>query len=279
MTDPRAQRRDALIARLQTAKGAPLIMGVLNITPDSFSDGGAFLDPAEAIAHAHAMVHDGAAIIDIGGESTRPGAAQVAAADELARVIPVVRGLADEVDAALSIDTCKAPIAYAAASAGAVVINDVSGLKRDPDLARAASDTDSLVVITYNRGAVDANINLVDDMRAFCNRAIEFAKDAGVREEHILLDAGIGFAKTFEQNFLALARLDVLLDYGYPVLVGASRKSFIGRLTNAPVGDRLGGTIAAHLVAARAGVSVLRVHDVAAHHQALAVIEAIGAAG
>ena len=276
--ETRIQRSESLTSRLEAAKGAPLIMGVLNLTPDSFSDGGAFLNLADAIIQAKAMIHDGAFIIDVGGESTRPGATPVAEADELARVLPVVSALTREANAVLSIDTYKAPVARAAALAGAVMINDISGLTRDSAMARTAAETESLLVITYNRGEANDAINLVDDMRAFCDHALAAAHDAGIPDRHVLLDPGIGFAKTFEQNFLLLARLDALLDYGRPVLVGASRKRFIGRLTDAAVGERLGGTIAAHLAATRAGASVIRVHDVAAHRQAFAVTEAIGAA-
>ncbi len=268
----REAQRDAFLDR---ARREILIMGILNTTPDSFSDGGQFDALDAALARAAEMEREGVDVVDIGGESTRPGAAPVPEVEEWARVIPVVRGLHERSDTPLSIDTYKSGVARAAADVGAAIVNDVWGFTRDPDMARIVAETESAAVITYNRGEADDAINLVDDLRAFFDRVLSRAQEAGVPRERIVLDPGVGFSKTYEQNFEVLRRLDVLLDYGLPVLVGLSRKSFIGRLTGAAVDQRLSGSLAAHLACVHRGASVLRVHDVAAHKQALAVYTAI----
>lgn len=273
MLERRMSIRDTLLSR---AKREPIIMGILNVTPDSFSDGGQYLEPQQAVHRALEMRTEGADILDIGGESTRPGSIPVSMPDELARVGSVIAAVCDACDTPVSIDTYKAAVARAAAKAGAVLINDVWGMTRDRDMAQAVSETECAVVVTYNRGQIDATITLVDDMRAFFDRSLEIADAAGIPRDHIILDPGLGFSKTYEQNFEALARLDTLKDYGLPVLVGVSRKSFIGRLLNRTVDNRLAGTIAANLAALQAGASIIRVHDVAAHHDALALLDAIG---
>jgi dihydropteroate synthase len=272
----RARLRDEFLAR---AGRQVLIMGILNVTPDSFSDGGRFVDAPAALAQAATMVNDGADIIDVGGESTRPGATEVSAAHETARVLSVIPALCEDPTRIVSIDTYKASVARAAAGAGAVIVNDVWGMVRDDDMAVAVADTGSAVVVTYNRGNADAGLNLVDDMRAFFDDAFAMARKAGIPREHVVLDPGVGFGKTFEQNFGVLARLDVLADYGVPVLVGVSRKSFIGKLLNREVGDRLTGSLAAGLASVQRGASILRVHDVAAHADALKMWTAIEEAG
>jgi dihydropteroate synthase len=272
----RAELRDDILAR---ARAQVLVMGILNVTPDSFSDGGQFVDAPAALAQAAAMATDGADILDVGGESTRPGATKVSAADETARVLSVIPALCEDPTRIVSVDTYKASVARAAAGAGAVIINDVWGMTRDDDMARAVADTGSAVVVTYNRGKADAGLNLVDDMRAFFDDAFAMAREAGIPREHVIVDPGVGFGKTWEQNFGVLARLDVLLDFGVPVLVGVSRKSFIGKLLDREVGDRLIGSLAAGLASVQRGASMLRVHDVAAHADALKMWIAIDEAG
>ncbi len=265
--------RDDFLHKLSA--GRVLIMGILNVTPDSFSDGGQHNGLAAAIEHAERMRLEGADIIDIGGESTRPGAAEVAAEEEWRRVSGILASLAASSALPLSIDTYKASVAQKAAEAGAVIINDVWGLTRDPDLADVVADTGSLVVVTYNRGEADGSINLRDDMAGFFADTFREADAHAIPREHIILDPGVGFAKTYEQNFGVLAHLDVLADTGCPVLVGVSRKSFIGRLTERPADDRLIGTLAANLASVHRGASILRVHDVAEHREALTMMEAI----
>ena len=265
--------RDDFLHKLSA--GRVLIMGILNVTPDSFSDGGQHNGLAAAIEHAERMRLEGADIIDIGGESTRPGAAEVTAEEEWRRVAGILASLAASSALPLSIDTYKASVAQKAAEAGAVIINDVWGLTRDPDLADVVADTGSLVVVTYNRGEADGSINLRDDMAGFFADTFREADAHAIPREHIILDPGVGFAKTYEQNFGVLAHLDVLADTGCPVLVGVSRKSFIGRLTERPADDRLIGTLAANLDSVHRGASILRVHDVAEHREALTMLEAI----
>lgn len=265
--------RDQLLARL---KQGPLIMGVLNVTPDSFSDGGRYIEPGDALRRALEMCVEGADILDVGGESTRPGAAPVSQQDELTRVESIIAAISDAADAPISIDTYKAAIARAAASAGAVIINDVWGMTRDPEMPRAVAETECAIVVTYNRGEIDAGINLIDEMRTFFDQSFETAAAVGIPYHRLILDPGLGFSKTYEQNFEALARLDALQSYGLPILVGVSRKSFIGRAVNRTVDGRLAGTIAANLAAVRNGADIIRVHDVAAHRDALTVQSAIG---
>lgn len=265
--------REELLHRLTGRR--VMLMGILNVTPDSFSDGGAHYGLEEALRHAQRMQQEGADIIDVGGESTRPNADEVDAEEEWRRVSGAIAALSEAGALALSIDTYKASVARQAAAAGAVIINDVWGMTRDPDMAAAVSETASLVVVTYNRGKADGTINLRDDMASFFAESFAEADAHGIPREHVILDPGVGFGKTYEQNFGVLANLDVLTDTGRPVLVGVSRKSFIGRLTGNPVGDRLIGTLAANLDSVSRGASILRVHDVAAHREALNMLEAI----
>ncbi|WP_321489808.1 dihydropteroate synthase [uncultured Hyphomonas sp.] len=265
--------REELLHRLSA--GQRMLMGILNVTPDSFSDGGEHFGLANAVQHAEQMRLDGADIIDIGGESTRPGAENVDAAEEWRRVGGTIASLAASGALPVSIDTYKASVARQAADAGAVIINDVWGMTRDKDMARTVAETHSLIVVTYNRGTADASIALRNDMAAFFADSFAMAEAHGIPREHIILDPGVGFGKTYEQNFGVLANLDVLAETGCAVLVGVSRKSFIGRLTGNPVGDRLIGTLTANLDSLRRGASILRVHDVAAHREALTMLEAI----
>ena len=266
----RSAIRDEMLAK---ARDRTLIMGILNATPDSFSDGGRFNVTDIAVDRAKTMAAEGADIIDVGGESTRPGAAPVSAEEERARTIDIVRHLSSSISVPVSIDTYKASVAKTAAEAGSVLINDVWGMTRDEKMAEVVAETGSAVVITYNRGQADDSINLVDDARGFFDQAFETAGRTGIPREHIWLDPGVGFGKTLEQNFEILRRLDVLLDYGCPVLAGLSRKSFIGLTLDRPVDERLPGTLAANLAAMHRGARVLRVHDVAAHRDALTMHE------
>ncbi|MGE6696515.1 dihydropteroate synthase [Hyphomonas sp. NPDC076900] len=271
-----AERRDQILARV---RAEPVIMGILNVTPDSFSDGGRHntLDAAEA--QAMRMLADGAGILDIGGESTRPGAAPVSAAEELVRVIPIIRHLAARVRTPISIDTVKASVARAAVEAGAVIINDVTGMTGDPEMAATVAETGAAIVITYHRGTAGDAVDAVADMRGFFDRSFETAARHGIPKQHIWLDPGVGFAKTPRQNLEVIAGLGMLAAYGCPVLVGLSRKSFIGHVTGRAVNDRLAGTLTAHLMALQRGARVLRVHDVAEHTDMLRLYQAIEGAG
>jgi dihydropteroate synthase len=255
-------------------------MGVVNVTPDSFSDGGLYLDPEAAISHGRELVGEGAAILDVGGESTRPGAEPVVAEEELARVAPVIAGLAGA-GAEISIDTSKATVAAAALDAGANVVNDVTALRGDPEMAALCADRGATVVLMHMLGTPrtmqsDPRYDdVVDDVRAFLAGRIEAAVAAGVAEERIWVDPGIGFGKTAAHNHELLRRLGELRPLGRPLVVGTSRKSFIGAVDGSAAQERIGGTIASSILAAAEGADVLRVHDVAAVAQALAVASAI----
>jgi dihydropteroate synthase len=273
--DRRAKARDAFLAVLRQS---PQLMGILNVTPDSFSDGGRHFDPGAAVARAKAMIAEGAAIVDIGGESTRPGHLPVAAEEELRRVAPVLEVLAAGFEAAISIDTGKARVAREAARLGASVINDVWGLQRDPGMADAVAETGSAVVVMHNREAADPAIDILDDVERFFERSLNLAAGAGVPFGRVLLDPGIGFGKTPEQNHSCIWNLDRFRRHGAPILVGLSRKSFIGRITGAEVDRRLSGTLAADTIALMRGASVLRVHDVAENRAALGTFKALSAA-
>ena len=260
-------------------KKRPLIMGVLNVTPDSFSDGGRFLDPAAAIAQAQRLAAEGADILDIGAESTRPyGNAVAVTLDEersrLAGILPAVVALGVPV----SIDTMKAAVAAWALKAGAMIVNDVWGLQRDPDMAHVVAGHDAPVVVMHNRDAADPRIDIIADVTAFLERSLAIAARAGIARERIVLDPGIGFGKTPEQSLTCIARLDAWRGFGLPLLVGASRKRFIHSIVPSEPSERLGGSLAAHLLAVENGAAIIRVHDVAPTVQALAVAAAIGRA-
>jgi dihydropteroate synthase len=268
------------------------IMGVVNVTPDSFSDGGLFLDPAAAIAHGQELAGEGADILDVGGESTRPGAEPVSEAEELRRVVPVVEGLARSNPAGpiISIDTSKAAVARAAIEAGATLVNDVTALRGDPEMTAVVAESGAECCLmhmrgdpkTMQRGGGPQYKDVVDEVKAFLAERLRFAVAEGIAEERVLLDPGIGFGKTGEHNLQLLRRLGELTELGRPLLVGTSRKSFIGRVladaagAEAPVGTegRLAGTIATCVLAYERGASVLRVHDVAPVRAALAVAAA-----
>jgi dihydropteroate synthase len=264
-------RRDVFLARIGSR---PLLMGILNVTPDSFSDGGRFHGCEAALAHARGLCADGADIIDIGGESTRPGATPVPAADELARVLPVLERLRQEVDAPVSIDTYKSEVAARAIGLGAILVNDPWGLQKDPAMPEAVAAGEVAVVITHNRADKDDTIDIFDDMRRFFDRSLALAAKAGIAKERIILDPGIAFAKSSRQNLAVLSRLGELASYGLPILVGISRKRFLGS-TIGGVEETLMGTVAAALCAVANGAAILRVHDVAEHAAALKVFHAI----
>jgi dihydropteroate synthase len=256
------------------------LMGVVNVTPDSFSDGGLYLDAEAAIAHGEELAGAGAAILDVGGESTRPGAEEVGVEEELRRVVPVVAGL-EGVGAQISVDTSKAAVAAAALEAGAEIVNDVTALRGDSEMAALCAERGATVVLMHMLGTprtMQANPvygDVVVEVRAFLAERVEAAVAAGIAEERIWLDPGIGFGKTAEHNLELLRRLAELRELGRPLVIGTSRKSFIGRVDGSDAGERLGGTIASSVLAAAEGAAVLRVHDVAEVRQAMAVTTAI----
>ncbi len=258
------------------------IMGVLNVTPDSFSDGGRYLDAAAAVAHAHELVREGADILDVGGESTRPGATPVAAEEEQRRVVPVIERLrAEATRAQISIDTSKLTVAQAAVAAGATYVNDVTAFRADPELAGFVAERGLDCCLMHMRGEPrtmqqdPVYDDVVADVKSFLEERLAAAVAAGVAEERIQLDPGIGFGKTAEHNLELLARLDELLALGRPLVIGTSRKSFLGRIAGVrDVADRLPGTIATNVIAFERGASVFRVHDVGPVRDALAVAAA-----
>jgi dihydropteroate synthase len=254
-------------------------MGVVNVTPDSFSDGGLYLDPDAAIAHGEELVRDGAEILDVGGESTRPGAVEVDAGEELRRVGPVVAALASK--ATVSIDTSKPSVAEAALEAGASIVNDITALRTAPEIAALCVDWDADLILMHMQGnprtmqESPVYDDVVSDVKAFLAERLEFAVSAGIDEERVWLDPGIGFGKTLEHNLELLRRLGELRELGRPLVVGTSRKSFIGKVDGSAVEDRLGGTIASSMLAVAEGADVLRVHDVAEVGQAMRVAAAV----
>ena len=263
-------------AWLRPDRAWPAVMGVLNVTPDSFSDGGRFNDAGRAIARARQMIAEGVDIIDIGAESTRPygGQQPVGEDEEIDRLRPVLKAAAD-LGTPVSIDTMKARVARFALDHGAAILNDVWGLQRDPDMASVAAEYHVPVVAMHNRSEVDARIDIMQDIAGFFARTLDIADRAGIARENIVLDPGIGFGKTAEQSLMALARLSELRVFGCPLLVGASRKRFIDSVVPSAPTERIGGSLAAHLLAARNGAAIVRVHDVAETVQALRVAAAI----
>jgi dihydropteroate synthase len=259
--------------------GRPLVMGILNVTPDSFSDGGKFLDPAQAIAHARLMMEQGVDLIDVGAESTRPygGMTPVTAVEELARLASVLPAVV-KLGLPVSIDSIKAEIVAWALDQGATIVNDVWGLQRDAAMAPLVAAWGTPIIVMHNRKAADPTLDIVAEVNAFFARSIAIAEGAGIARDKIVLDPGIGFGKTAEQSLTCIARLGEFKRFGLPLLVGASRKRFIDWIAPAPPDQRLGGSISAHLAAAANGASVLRVHDVAETVQALRVAAAIGGA-
>ncbi|AMA57207.1 dihydropteroate synthase [Bradyrhizobium sp. CCGE-LA001] len=273
---PPAGSAGADVLRTLLERPVPAVMGVLNVTPDSFSDGGRFIAPEQALARARAMVADGVDIIDIGAESTRPytGAQPVTAADELARLKPVLAGVV-ALSVPVSIDSMKAEVAAFALDQGVAVVNDVWGLQRDAAMAPLVAARGVPVIVMHNRDTADPSIDIVTDMKTFFLRSLDIAAKAGIAREKIVLDPGIGFGKTAEQSMIALARLRELDMFGLPILVGASRKRFIASVSPSEPKERLAGSLAAHLIAAQRGARIIRTHDVAETLQALRVAHAI----
>ncbi|WP_085773742.1 dihydropteroate synthase [Methylocystis bryophila] len=250
-------------------------MGIVNVTPDSFSDGGLFLAREAALAQAKKLVADGADIVDIGAESTRPGHVPVSTEEEWRRLEPLLASLVNEAGAPVSIDTYKAETARRALAAGVVMINDIWGLQRDPAMAEVVAEAQASIVIMHNREAAEDSIDIVDDMQRFFERSLEIARRAGVADRLILLDPGVGFGKTRAQNYAALRAIPQLRRLGFPVLVGVSRKSIFRDLAGEQIDGRLIGTLAANIVAAGLGAQLFRVHDALEHKAAFAVLEAL----
>ncbi len=261
---------------LLMAKNRPIVMGVLNVTPDSFSDGGQFIAPEVALKHARQMIEEGADIIDIGAESTRPygGAKPVTLEEELARLQPVLSAVV-QMGVPVSIDTLKPEVAYWALGLGVRLVNDVWGLQRDPNMARVIGQHGVPVVIMHNRYKAEPAINIVSDINAFFGYSLEVADKAGIPRTAIALDPGIGFGKTPEQSMEAIAKLGKFKHFGLPILVGASRKRFINSVSPSEPMNRIGGSIAAHVMAYMNGANMIRTHDVAETIQALRVATAL----
>lgn len=238
-----------------------MIMGILNITPDSFSDGGSYIDLDAAIRHAKEMVENGADIIDVGGESTRPGHEIISDEEEIARVVPIIKALVKEVHVPISIDTYKSEVAKQAIEAGAHIINDIWGAKADPKMAEVAATYQVPIILMHNRDNKDYK-NLIDDMIADLKESIEIVKAAGVKDENIIIDPGVGFAKTFEGNIETIRQLDRFSDLGYPILLGTSRKSFIGKIFDLPPKERDEATGATTCLGIQKGCDIVRVHNV-----------------
>jgi dihydropteroate synthase len=269
----------AVLLQIGNSKNLPLVMGVLNITPDSFSDGGRFFDTAAAIAHARQIVAEGADIIDIGAESTRPygGAQPVSARDEQSRLLPVLAAVVS-LGSPVSIDTLKAETAQWALDRGAAIVNDVWGLQRDPEMAPLVARRAIPVIVMHNRDRAEPGIDIVDDVLTFFARSLEIAAQAGIARDQIVLDPGIGFGKTPEQSITCIARLAAFKKFGRPLLLGASRKRFIASVSPSQPDERIGGSLASHLYAVENGAAIVRVHDVAPTVQALRVNAAIRSA-
>ena len=266
----------AALLQIGKSKNLPLVMGVLNLTPDSFFDGGQFTAPQKAIAHARQMVADGADILDVGAESTRPygGMQPISAQDEQSRLSPVL-GAVIGLNQPVSIDTQKASTAEWAVKQGAAIINDVWGLQGDADMARIVAKAATPVIVMHNRRSADPTIDIIADVLAFFVRSLEIAAQAGVARDKVVLDPGIGFGKTPEQSMSCIAHLSVFKRFGLPLLVGASRKRFINTVVQTQPQQRLAGSLASHLIAVENGAAIVRVHDVADTVQALRVAAAI----
>lgn len=237
------------------------VMGILNVTPDSFSDGGKYTTVEKAVSQTKKMIEDGADIIDVGGESTRPGYTMISDEEEIARVVPVIKALAEETNALISIDTYKAAVAEAAIAAGAHIINDIWGAKYEPDIAEVAAKWDVPIILMHNRNDTSYN-NFWNEVQQDMAESVQIALDAGVRKEQIWLDPGIGFGKTTAQNIQMMQHLREFVELGYPVLLGTSRKSLVGKVLDLPVSERLEGSLATVCFGVDRGCQIVRVHDV-----------------
>ncbi len=256
------------------AENRTYIMGILNVTPDSFSDGGKWNNADAALAHAGQMLKEGAAILDIGGESTRPGYRVIPDEEEIGRIVPVIRAVKETYGAVVSVDTYKAKVAEAAIEAGADLINDIWGLKRDPDMAGVIAKGGVACCLMHNRDEAVYD-DLIPDVIRDLEECVGLAKKAGIAEDRIILDPGVGFGKTFEHNLTVLKHLDRFCEMDYPMLLGTSRKSVIGNALDLPVGERLEGTLVTTVLAVQAGCAFVRVHDVEANRRAIEMTEAI----
>ncbi|HEY8596043.1 MAG TPA: dihydropteroate synthase [Devosiaceae bacterium] len=270
---------DEYLIRLRTGAirlgREPVVMGIVNVTPDSFSDGGDSLDPQLAVRHALDMANEGAAIVDIGGESTRPGADEVPVQSELDRIMPVLAALRDaNLSAPISIDTYKALVADQAIQAGAQIVNDVHGAQRDPEIADVAALYDLPLIAMHWDTERDPSCDIIDEMKRYFARTIAIADRAGLKRSQLILDPGFGFAKTFEENYEILRRLDELQALGFPLVVGTSRKSMLGKLLDIPPKERIFATVATSVIGYLAGAHIFRVHDVRANRDALRVAAA-----
>lgn len=252
-----------------------LIMGILNLTPDSFSDGGDYNHIEKAIEHAKDMIESGADIIDIGGESTRPGSKEVSAELEINRIIPVIKTLVKEIDVPISVDTYKADVAEKALIAGADIVNDVWGMQRDKNMASVISASKSPVVLMHNQKDTEYKDDIIKEINKFFEKSIEIGLKAGIDSSKIILDPGIGFGKTYEQNIEVMSRLGQLKELGYPILLGTSRKSMIGKILDLKPKERIEGTIATTVMGIVQGVDIVRVHDIKENYRAVKVADAI----
>ncbi|MEL7656890.1 MAG: dihydropteroate synthase [Bacillota bacterium] len=252
-----------------------LIMGILNLTPDSFSDGGDFISVDTAVEHAKGMLRDGADIIDIGGESSRPGHVRITAEEELRRVMPVIKRLKQETNAILSLDSIRAEVAEEAVKNGVHMINDIWGFQEEKGLAAVAAKYGTPVVLMHNQNSTEYQGDMLEEIKRFLMESVRIAKEAGVKDDRIILDPGLGFGKTPEQNLIVMSRLEEIKSLGYPVLLGASRKSMIGKILDVPPKDRDEGTIATTVLGIAQGVDIVRVHNVLANVRAAKVADAI----
>jgi dihydropteroate synthase len=268
-------RRDAFLAKIGTR---PVVMGILNLTPDSFTDGGQYVTMEAALSRAEQMAAEGCDIIDIGGESTRPGASAITEGEELARIESIFSELALKIEVPLSIDTYKSKIAARAVELGCILINDVWGLQKDPAMASTVAASEAAVVIMHNRTEKDGAIDIIADMKNFFTRSLALADHAGIPRSRIIIDPGVAFNKTARQNVEVLRRLGELIEFDRPILVGTSRKAFLGSLTQEQIEAHLIGTIASTLAAYTAGADLFRVHDVREQVAALKVFHTIRSA-
>ena len=250
------------------------IMGILNVTPDSFSDGGKFNEIEAAVAQAKKLIEDGADIIDIGGESTRPGAEYVTEEEEIKRVVPIIKAIKEQLDVIISIDTYKSKTAEEAVKAGADIINDIWGAKYDKNIAKVAAKYNVPIILMHNRQPKSYE-NLMKDVVADLQESIDIAIEAGVKKENIILDPGIGFAKTYEENLIVMNNCEIIKEMGYPVLLGTSRKSMIGLTLNLPVNERVEGTLATTVMGIMKGLEFVRVHDVLENKRVAVMTDAI----
>lgn len=251
------------------------IMGILNVTPDSFSDGGQFLDPDKACDHAIEMISQGADLIDLGGESSRPGHTKITAREEMDRILPVIGRIRERSQVILSVDTIRAEVAEAALKAGANIINDIWGLQGDPEMVRVAAAWNAPVIVMHNQTGTEYKGDLVEEMKTFFQRSLQLAEQAGLGSERIILDPGIGFGKTAAQNIAVMSRLAEFRVFGLPLLLAASRKSFLGKILDLDPEQRMEGTLATTVLGIAQGVDLVRVHDIKENIRAARVTDAI----